>query len=75
MSQALRKLSGSLAKHNKTVLIFINQIRHKVGVMFGSPEVTSGGQALKVTTKNVLIFFFTYLERIFLLKRLVLCDC
>jgi recombination protein RecA len=47
MSQALRKLTGSLGKGNKTVLIFINQIRHKIGVMFGSPETTSGGNALK----------------------------
>lgn len=46
MSQALRKLSGSLYKSN-TILIFINQLRHKVGVMFGSPETTSGGNALK----------------------------
>lgn len=43
MSQALRKLTPSLGKHNRTVLIFINQIRHKIGVMFGSPETTTGG--------------------------------
>ncbi|MFH1727457.1 MAG: recombinase RecA [Pseudomonadota bacterium] len=46
MSQALRKLTGSLCKSN-TLLVFINQIRMKIGVMFGSPETTSGGNALK----------------------------
>lgn len=46
MSQALRKLSGSINK-SKCVAIFINQLREKVGVMFGSPEVTPGGRALK----------------------------
>ena len=46
MSQALRKLTGSVAK-SKTSVIFINQIRHKIGVMFGSPETTTGGNALK----------------------------
>ncbi len=46
MSQALRKLSGSINK-SKTVAIFINQLREKVGVMFGNPEVTPGGRALK----------------------------
>jgi protein RecA len=46
MSQALRKLSGTVNK-TKTVVIFINQIREKVGVMFGNPEVTPGGRALK----------------------------
>ncbi len=46
MSQALKKLSGSVSRSN-TLLIFINQIRMKIGVMFGSPETTSGGQALK----------------------------
>lgn len=46
MSQAMRKLSGSIAK-SKTACIFINQIREKVGVMFGNPETTSGGRALK----------------------------
>ena len=46
MSQALRKLTAVLAR-SKTVLIFINQIRHKIGVMFGSPETTSGGMGLK----------------------------
>ncbi len=46
MSQAMRKLSGAISKANATV-IFINQIREKVGVMFGSPETTSGGRALK----------------------------
>jgi len=46
MSQALRKLTGNIAK-SKTCVIFINQIRHKIGVMFGSPETTTGGNALK----------------------------
>ena len=46
MSQALRKLTGGVQK-SKTLVIFINQIRHKIGVMFGSPETTSGGNALK----------------------------
>ncbi|MCB0323907.1 MAG: recombinase RecA [Bdellovibrionales bacterium] len=46
MSQALRKLTGSVAKTNTSV-IFINQIRMKIGVMFGSPETTAGGNALK----------------------------
>jgi len=46
MSQALRKLSGAINK-SKTVAIFINQLREKVGVMFGNPEVTPGGRALK----------------------------
>lgn len=46
MSQALRKLSGAISKSN-TIAIFINQIREKVGVMFGSPETTPGGRALK----------------------------
>lgn len=46
MSQALRKLSGAVSKSN-TMAIFINQIREKVGVMFGSPETTPGGRALK----------------------------
>jgi recombination protein RecA len=46
MSQALRKLTGMVSK-SKTCLIFINQIREKIGVMFGSPETTTGGRALK----------------------------
>ncbi|WP_342389118.1 recombinase RecA [Salinicoccus bachuensis] len=46
MSQALRKLSGAISKSNTTAM-FINQIREKVGVMFGNPETTSGGRALK----------------------------
>jgi recombination protein RecA len=46
MSQALRKLTGSVSRTN-TCLIFINQIREKIGVMFGSPETTTGGRALK----------------------------
>jgi recombination protein RecA len=46
MSQALRKLTGTLSKSN-TIAIFINQLREKIGVMFGSPETTPGGRALK----------------------------
>src|SRR5574344_1551647 len=46
MSQALRKLNGCISKTN-TIAIFINQLREKVGVMFGNPEVTTGGRALK----------------------------
>lgn len=46
MSQALRKLSGSINK-TKTIAIFINQVREKIGVMFGNPETTTGGRALK----------------------------
>jgi recombination protein RecA len=46
MSQALRKLTGSLSK-SSTIAIFINQLREKIGVMYGSPEVTPGGRALK----------------------------
>src|SRR4029078_3164602 len=46
MSQALRKLTSIVAK-SKTCLIFINQLREKIGVMFGNPETTTGGRALK----------------------------
>jgi len=46
MSQALRKLSGAISK-SRTLVIFLNQLRMKIGVMFGSPETTTGGQALK----------------------------
>lgn len=46
MSQALRKLTGSISR-SQTMVVFINQIRHKIGVMFGSPETTTGGNALK----------------------------
>ena len=46
MSQALRKLTGSVSRSN-TTLIFLNQIRMKIGVMFGNPETTTGGNALK----------------------------
>jgi len=46
MSQALRKLTSSISKTNSTV-IFINQLREKIGVMFGNPETTTGGNALK----------------------------
>ncbi|GIS47173.1 MAG: hypothetical protein Ct9H90mP19_4100 [Gammaproteobacteria bacterium] len=46
MSQALRKITGNIQKSN-TMVIFINQIRMKIGVMFGNPETTTGGNALK----------------------------
>ena len=46
MSQALRKLTASISRSN-TMVIFINQIRMKIGVMYGSPETTTGGNALK----------------------------
>ena len=46
MSQAMRKLTGIVSQSN-TCLIFINQIREKIGVMFGNPETTTGGRALK----------------------------
>ena len=46
MSQAMRKLTGIISK-SRTTAIFINQIREKVGVMFGNPETTTGGRALK----------------------------
>jgi recombination protein RecA len=46
MSQSMRKLTGAIAK-SKTAVVFINQIREKIGVMFGSPEITPGGRALK----------------------------
>ena len=46
MSQALRKLAGAVNK-TKTVIIFINQLREKIGIMFGNPETTTGGRALK----------------------------
>ena len=46
MSQALRKLTSSISKTN-TMVVFINKLRMKIGVMFGSPEVTTGGNALK----------------------------
>src|SRR5690606_25218989 len=46
MSQAMRKLTGSISR-SKCMVIFINQIRMKIGVMFGSPETTTGGNALK----------------------------
>ncbi len=47
MSQALRKLTGTLSK-SSTIAIFINQLREKIGVMYGSPEVTPGGSRLEV---------------------------
>ena len=53
MSQALRKLSGTINKTN-TIVIFINQLREKVGVMFGNPETTPGGKALKYYSSVIL---------------------
>ncbi len=47
MSQALRKLTGAIAR-SKTSVIFINQLREKIGVMFGNPETTTGGQGAQV---------------------------
>src|SRR5207244_12926778 len=47
MSQALRKLAGAVSR-SRTTLIFTNQLREKIGVMFGNPETTTGGRALKV---------------------------
>ena len=55
MSQALRKLTGSIKKSN-CVAIFINQLREKVGIMFGNPETTTGGRALKFVRKEVSCF-------------------
>jgi RecA/RadA recombinase len=52
MSKALRKLTGSISKA-KTCCIFINQLRDKIGVMFGNPETTTGGNALKFTDQNL----------------------
>ena len=46
MSQALRKLTGAIAR-SRTAVVFINQLREKIGVMFGNPETTTGGKALK----------------------------
>ncbi len=55
MSQALRKLTGTVSK-SRTSLIFINQIREKIGVMFGNPETTTGGRALRgSSTRHVRI--------------------
>ena len=50
MSQALRKITGNIQRSNSTVL-FVNQIRMKIGVMFGSPETTTGGNALNFINK------------------------
>jgi len=52
MSQALRKLAGAINK-SKTTAIFINQLREKVGIMFGNPETTTGGRALKFVCQEV----------------------
>jgi len=52
MSQALRKLSGAI-NQTKTAVIFTNQLRQKIGVMFGNPETTPGGLALKSTLRSV----------------------
>jgi len=53
MSQAMRKLTGAIAR-SKTCVVFINQIREKIGVMFGSPETTPGGRALKFYSSSRL---------------------
>ena len=53
MSQALRKLTSAISK-SKTIVIFINQLREKVGVMFGNPEVTTGGKGVKVLCQHSL---------------------
>ena len=55
MSQALRKLTGAIAK-SKCTVIFINQIREKIGVMFGNPETTPGGRALSFMPAFALMF-------------------
>ena len=55
MSQALRKIAGAVAKSN-TIIIFINQLREKVGVIYGNPEVTTGGRALKLySTMRIVV--------------------
>ena len=54
MSQALRKLTSNISKTN-TTCIFINQLREKIGVMFGSPETTTGGNALKFYASEMCI--------------------
>ncbi len=61
MSQAMRKLAGAINK-TKTVAIFINQIREKVGVLFGNPETTSGGRALKFYATIRLDILFIFIE-------------
>ena len=53
MSQALRKITGTIQKSG-CVAIFINQLREKVGVMFGNPETTPGGRSLKYVRKEIL---------------------
>ena len=63
MSQALRKLAGSLSKSN-TTCIFINQLREKIGVMFGNPETTPGGRALKFfSTVRIDVRRFDYVKQ------------
>ena len=59
MSQALRKLTGTVSK-SKTSVIFINQIRYKIGVMFGSPETTTGGNALTAVSISWQAFSFSF---------------
>ena len=55
MTQALRKLTATISKTN-TICIFINQLREKIGVMFGNPETTTGGNALKFYASCVWIY-------------------
>ena len=69
MSQALRKITGNIKRSNTTV-IFINQIRMKIGVMFGSPETTSGGNALKFYSSVSCLLYTSPSPRDGLLSRM-----